>query len=76
MDIFREKEAERQVQDVPLADELQVDEETDQFDLVYGKNLRSPILGYRYELPDLPTSYVPSITLDTALLHVRLTEIY
>ncbi|XP_032682156.1 WD repeat-containing protein on Y chromosome-like [Odontomachus brunneus] len=70
MDIFQKKEPERQAQDVSLIDELQVNEETDQFDSVYGKNLRSPILGYHYELPDLPTSYVPSITLDTALLHI------
>ncbi|XP_025156257.1 WD repeat-containing protein on Y chromosome-like isoform X2 [Harpegnathos saltator] len=70
MDIFSEKEAKRQNQDSSLTDESQRNKEPDQSDSVYGKNLRFPILGYRYELPDLPTSYVPSITLDTTLLHI------
>lgn len=72
MDIFNEKKAERQIQDISFIDESQINKELNQCDLVYGKSLQSPILGYRYELPDLPTSYVPSITLDTTLLHVRL----
>lgn len=74
MDIFSEKEADRQIQDISSTDEPRENKKTDQSDSVFGKNLRSPILGYHYELPDLPTSYVPSITLDTSLLHVRLTE--
>lgn len=74
MDIFSEKVAEQPIQDIVSADESQANKELNQFDVIYGKSLRSPILGYCYKLPSLPTSYVSSIILDTTLLHVRLND--
>ncbi|XP_011164416.1 WD repeat-containing protein on Y chromosome-like [Solenopsis invicta] len=43
-------------------------DEFDEFDL--GRKLQSPILGHHCQLPDLPTSCVPSTILDTSLLHI------
>lgn len=74
VDIFNEEEAE--CEHAPSANHLELREELDEFDLVYGRKLRSPILGYNCQLPDLPTSCVPSTILDTSLLHVRFNSIH
>ncbi|KYQ59496.1 Chymotrypsin-1 [Trachymyrmex zeteki] len=63
-----EKEAECEIQDAPSANHSR--KELDEFDLIYGRKLCSPILGYNCQLPDLPTSSIPSTTLDTSLLHI------
>ncbi|XP_018315858.1 chymotrypsin-1 [Mycetomoellerius zeteki] len=68
VDIFSEKEAECEIQDAPSANHSR--KELDEFDLIYGRKLCSPILGYNCQLPDLPTSSIPSTTLDTSLLHI------
>ncbi|XP_011690199.1 PREDICTED: WD repeat-containing protein on Y chromosome [Wasmannia auropunctata] len=44
--------------------------ELDEFDLAYGRQLQSPILGYHCQFPDLPTSCIPPTILDTSLLHI------
>ncbi|XP_070154802.1 uncharacterized protein [Polyergus mexicanus] len=57
-------------QQIPFINHSESKKKLDQFDVNYGKELQSPILGYRYQLPNLPTSYIPSTTLDTSLLHI------
>lgn len=69
MNSSNKKEAKSQIQDISTVNCAKSERELDQHDLIYGKKLQSPILGHRYQLPDLPTSYVPSIILDTSLLH-------
>ncbi|XP_020285203.1 WD repeat-containing protein on Y chromosome [Pseudomyrmex gracilis] len=66
MDISSRKEVKQQSQDFTSADRLG----SDQFDLVYGRKLKSPVLGHHYQLPDLPTNYLPPTILDTSLLHI------
>lgn len=67
MDISSRKEVKQQIQDFTSTDRLG----SDQFDLVYGRKLKSPVLGHHYQSPDLPTNYLPPTILDTSLLHVR-----
>ncbi|KMQ89103.1 out at first protein [Lasius niger] len=69
MNISNGEEAEQQIRDIPFVNHLESERKLDPFDVVYGRELQSPILGDRYQLPDLPTCYVPSTTLDTSLLH-------
>lgn len=75
MNISNGEEAEQQIRDIPFVNHLESERKLDPFDVVYGRELQSPILGDRYQLPDLPTCYVPSTTLDTSLLHVRFNPI-
>lgn len=75
MNIPNSKEVERQIQVVPFINHSESKRKFDQFDVNYGKELQFPILGCHYQLPDLPTSYVPSTILDTSLLHVRFNDI-
>lgn len=70
------EEMEQQIGNIPLINHSESKKELDEFNTVYGRELQSPILGYHYQLPDLPTSYVPSTTLDTSLLHVRFADIF
>ncbi|CAL1683360.1 unnamed protein product [Lasius platythorax] len=70
MNISNGEEAEQQIRDIPFVNHLESERKLDPFDVVYGRELQSPILGDRYQLPDLPTCYVPSTTLDTSLLHI------
>ncbi|XP_011871420.1 PREDICTED: uncharacterized protein LOC105563986 isoform X2 [Vollenhovia emeryi] len=67
-DISSGEEAESQ--DASFAEHSESREKLDEFDLVYGKQLQSPILGHHYQLLDLPTSCIPSTILDTSLLHI------
>jgi len=67
---------EHEAQDGFSANHSESRKELDELDLVYGKKLRSPILGYHCQFPDLPTSCIPSITLDTSLLHVRFNDMH
>ncbi|KAL6428321.1 hypothetical protein ACFW04_008548 [Cataglyphis niger] len=70
MNIPNSKEVEQQIQVVPFINHSESKRKFDQFDVNYGKELQFPILGCHYQLPDLPTSYVPSTILDTSLLHI------
>lgn len=69
-DIFNEKKMKSKIQDNASINHLKSQEKYDQSNLVYGRKLQSPILGYNYQLPDLSTNCVPATTLDTSLLHV------
>lgn len=71
MNISKSEEVKQQIRDIPFINHSESKKKLDQFDVNYGKELQSPILGYRYQLPNLPTTYLPSTTLDTSLLHVR-----
>lgn len=71
MNISNEKKVKPKVQNNSFVNHLKSqDEEYDQSDIIYGRKLQSPILGYNYQLPNLSTNYVPVTTLDTSLLHV------
>jgi len=70
------KEVEQQIENIPFRNHSESKKKLDQFDVAYSRELQSPILGYHYQLPDLPTSYVPSTILDTSLLHVRFIDIF
>ncbi|XP_011062167.1 PREDICTED: uncharacterized protein LOC105150644 isoform X1 [Acromyrmex echinatior] len=65
-DIFSE-EAECKVQDAPSANYSGKEIE---LNLIYGRKLCSPILGYNYQLPDLSTNCISPTILDTSLLHI------
>ncbi|XP_072755564.1 uncharacterized protein [Anoplolepis gracilipes] len=72
MNISNRIETEQQIiQDISFMNHSESErKKLDQFDVAYGRELQSPILGYRYQLPDLPTNHVPSTILDTSLLHI------
>jgi len=73
VDISNEEEVDHEAQDASFANHS---ESTKELDLIYGRKLHSPILGYHCQFPDLPTSCIPSITLDTSLLHVRFNDMH
>lgn len=70
------KEVERQIENISPRNHSESKKKLDQFDIAYNRELQSPILGYHYQLPDLPTSYISTTILDTSLLHVRFTDIF
>lgn len=74
VDIPNREEAE--VHDASFTNHSESRQEFDKFNSVYGKKLQSPILGYHYQLLDLPTSCIPSTILDTSLLHVRFNGVH
>lgn len=76
IDTNMSKEVEQEIGDIPFINHSESKKKLDQFNIAYGRTLQSPILGYHYQLPDLSTSYVPSTTLDTSLLHVRCIDIF
>ncbi|KAL0109928.1 hypothetical protein PUN28_013522 [Cardiocondyla obscurior] len=59
-----------EIQDASLTNQSESEEKLDKYNLFFGKQLQSPILGYHYQLLDLPTNCIPSTTLDTSLLHI------
>ncbi|XP_011647116.1 uncharacterized protein LOC105433472 [Pogonomyrmex barbatus] len=69
MDVFKETQQEK-VEEAPSINHSETKESSHESDLIYGKKLQSPILGYHHRLPDLPTNSIPLTTLDTSLLHI------